>query len=310
VGNTDLTAECLNDDPLLCRDRASNGPVFSEYIAGSFCLFLTPSSQGGNNYAVPDASLVSANGLDFEAQVTGPGGYLNSSQVARPISPGTLHYVMFGANAVNAAINAYLTGVTQEAKLAAAFAVLTAAVRKFQESIMAMIDEEACSFLIFGAADVGIVPMVKILARENILQQTSNATLVDMAVSGAVDLARFLSGHFNGMLNATLQEITIPAREGCLGFKYVDTIAVMDKALESDTYVARFGAFNKLANVTEHICNSFCACSGDQVLSPEDLDLQCKTSPFFDEIHPSTYFYQLMAEAALTDVDFSTTLMP
>lgn len=293
IGNANLSQACQSEG-VFCGDRTSNGLLIVDYIAEKLCLSVTSSLASlsmtgsvGDNYAVSAARAAEdTNDNNFQAQVTGDFGHL-TFQAPADISPKTLYFVCFGGNDIlDALIAAGLSG------LEAASDVIHAAIAAMKVNIEQLIDAGACSFLVIGTFNIAFVPLV-----------TLDAKASGASIEQVVGTADSLSRSFNVLLEEMLQDLTIPDDDGCLGIKYIDTITITEAVLDSEAYEAKFGAFD-LASVTDAICNFRFVdpVTGRQLMGglpalPEnEIDFECEGLPYYDEVHPTTDFYKLIAE--------------
>mmetsp|Transcript_624 Transcript_624/g.1074 ORF Transcript_624/g.1074 Transcript_624/m.1074 type:complete len:365 (+) Transcript_624:130-1224(+) len=292
-----------------------NNPAFGVcQLADKLCINVTaaldsPIASGGtgNNFAVSGAKSTSAGGGNvFEAQVTGDDfGYLTFLAAAQNtttpvVPPETLVFIWFGGNDVGDALAALATSED------AAGAVITAAIAAIRRSIVSLIDASACNFLVLGTFNVALAPYVRLTAQDVGTGLSLNVT----EVVGAVEQ---LSLSFNTQLEAMLQGINITDSEGCYGIKYVDTIPLLEDVILSDKFESKFGVYDPNSNVTDLVCNFryYDNVTDSQldpnnllpVLSEDEIDFDCENFPFYDEIHPSTDFFELFADSFLDEVE-------
>jgi len=322
VGNANnpLLSDACQQDGIFCGDRQSNGPLVAEFIADKLCIDVTASLDSpiatggmGNNFAVSAARAgFDPDGNIFDTQVTSPQvGYLTflaaAQQTVTPVvPPETLFFIWFGGNDVRDALAALANSEAE------AGAVIAAAITAIRSNIVSLIAAGACSFLVLGTFNVALAPTVRLTAQAQGTALGLSGAGLQAFIATVIGAAEQFSRLFNMQLEAMLQGITIPDGEGCLGIKFVDTIPLVEDVFASDAYESKFGMFDPNPIVTNIVCNfryndpltgNLLDPNGLPVLAEDEIDFECENFPFYDEIHPATDFYELVANTFLEEVD-------
>lgn len=128
-------------------NRYSNGPVWTEYFASHLGLSLTPSLQGGNNYAYGGARVAGASPVpSLQAQME---QYLSANSV----SASTLYVIEGGGNDARDVLDLYVAGGDYATRIQA-----------YVQGLVSMIGTLAAlgaeHFLVWNVTDLGLVPAV------------------------------------------------------------------------------------------------------------------------------------------------------
>jgi len=273
------------DERIYCGPRASNGPLFVEYLNELLGLpamskALKPSDadpsaptlSGGTNFAYPNATAAdsSDSGPDFVSQV---GYYTTYVQVfqSSTVSPETLHFLAFGGNDV-----VLVSPVNP-------VAAIQQTIADYIRNIESLIALGACSFLILGPADIGKLPIVP---------KAISATVTDLSIL------------FDTELQKALKEVTIENTDPlCLGIEYISYLEVINTFLSNEEFSD--SAANPCNNRFIADCD-YCAAVFDKfgfgpyteygekcncglpVISKDELDMDCDGFVFYDAYHPTT----------------------
>jgi len=223
IGNVEPFFPCAFvqlDERIYCGPRASNGPLFVEYLTELLGLpamskALKPSDadpsqptlSGGTNFAITGDTARDRDGSGFVTQL---GLYTQYVKFfgSEKISPETLHFISFGGNDVVLA--------SPENKVAE----IQKSVADYIRNIKSLIAIGACSFLILGPTDIGRIPY---------LPKAFSATATNLSI------------RFNTELQEALKDVTIENTDPlCLGIEHIDF----------------FGAFNTLDS-NEEVSSEF-----------------------------------------------------
>ncbi|HEX2529714.1 MAG TPA: SGNH/GDSL hydrolase family protein [Geminicoccus sp.] len=173
--------------------RFSNGPVWVEVLAGRLNVPLSPSSEGGSNYAVGGAQLDPASGphsLRAQADLL----------LSKPAPSGrTLSIVWGGANDLFAAASQPDPATK-----------LRASVASLRSVVADLVEHGATDILVLNLPDVGLAPAVQVHGRR------------------AADVARLLTDRFNKETERVLAEIEASASRS-LRLTRLDVHALADQ---------------------------------------------------------------------------------
>ena len=240
--------------------RFSNGQVWVEHLAAMWRLTLTPSLNGGLNFAYGGAEIGTdtSDFLEQDIGVTIPslGTQVKNfllSQNFDDIDPVTLYVVWGGANDIRDAL----------ATAGDPFREVQAAISDLDKIIRDLVDADAVYFLVPNLPDLGLIP-----------EQRALGTAA-MARATAVSVA------FNQALTQVLDAIEA---EHHVVIARLDTFT---RLVEVSTDPADFG----LTNVTDACLTGDPLVGGTPCADPE-LHL------FWDQIHPSAAAHVLLAEFA------------
>lgn len=181
--------------------RFSNGPVYSEQLAGRLGFDLRPSLLGGTNYAYGGArssSVVVPGSLSFAQQVE---QYVGA---AGPGEPDALYVIFIGSNDVEDILSGAPPGPT-----------IANAIGRIGTAIEMLSAEGAAHFLIPNVADLGLVPIT-----------TGNGAIPRDPLATAASAA------FNDALAALLDSFAM------LDITAFDTFALLNDAVANP---ARYG---------------------------------------------------------------------
>lgn len=162
--------------------RASNGPVYAEYVAAQIGVPLAPSLAGGTNFAVGTARTDSSSiapQFDFFGQI----GSFRSRFAAA--DPNALYLIFVGGNNMRDAIGAAAANPANA--LGIGTAAVANAVGDIAEGIGSLIGAGARSFLVLNLPDLSLTPAVF---------ESGNPLISSFA--------RATSGAFNSALDAAL----------------------------------------------------------------------------------------------------------
>ncbi len=270
VGN--LTLGIYPNNPY-APGHFSNGPVWTEYFAGSMGLpndanaagmSLGPSyfniqipGNGGNNYAIGGARNDISGALDSYGIPSGIFWqlqyYLSRSNVSA--DPAALYVLFGGGNDLRDA--SLLNPAERDAAVNVAAQYLV-----FSMYILEQLG--ARNFLILNAPDIGNTPEAK-LVRNN----EAAATAATLAYNAAL---AFYVGYFQTVLTRS-------------SFHYLDTYSIFEN-LYADALSG--GLVYGLSNATTPCFAGYAGSTG----------ADCALSLFADDIHPTTAVHQLLAGAA------------
>ncbi|RZL39041.1 MAG: hypothetical protein EOP35_04505 [Rubrivivax sp.] len=182
----------------------SNGKVWTQYLAQSLALPLSPSIAGGNNYAFGGAQTATDGpGLSPSLSAQLNGFYLASGAI---VDPNALYVLAGGSNDVRVAMESALAGGTVPADM----------VTQYGADMRTMVDTltglGAKHVLVLNLPDFGLTPMATTLGA---------ATGVD-----TVSLARGLSMQMNASLAGYLDNS---------GARIFDTFGFMTSAVQTGT---------------------------------------------------------------------------
>jgi len=311
VGNANnpLFSDDCQQDGVFCGDRQSNGPLVVEYIAEKLCIDVTAidptaTRDTGNNFAFNYASVICDGGCPntFESQVLSYLELLGDAQLTfNPVvPPGTLFFNWIGANDVGKAV----TFLPDQER---ALTHITEAITTMKSNIESLIDAGACSFLVLGSLNIAIAPSIVLTLLALGTRSGYSGADLQGFIAGAMGVAEEFSRTFNTQLEAMLEGLTIPDDEGCLGVEFIDLIPLMEGVVASEAYESKFGEFGFGSGVcnfryhdpiTGNLLNNFLP-----VLAENEIDFECENSPFYDEIHPTTYVSKLVADSLLDAVE-------
>jgi phospholipase/lecithinase/hemolysin len=150
--------------------RASNGPVWVEYLAERYGVVLRPSGLGGSNFAIGGARLNARSGpsnLRAQADL-----YLRTSRPA----PGTLHIVYGGGNDVLGALG-HPDGDE----------MIDAAASSLRSIVSDLIGAGAADILVPNLPDVGMTPAVRGQGREAVEAATQLTHRFNVALDHALE---------------------------------------------------------------------------------------------------------------------------
>lgn len=173
--------------------RASNGPVYAEYVAAQIGVPLAPSLAGGTNFAVGTARTDSSSiapQFDFFGQI---GSFRSRFPAA---DPNALYLIFIGGNNMRDAIGAAAANPSDALRIGPA--AVANAVGDIAEGIGSLIGAGARSFLVLNLPDLSLTPGVFEAGNpliSNFARATSSAfnSALDaaLAVFGGVDITRF-----------------------------------------------------------------------------------------------------------------------
>lgn len=266
----------IPDNPYSTGRFSNARRTWIELLAGAVGLdaYVKPAVPGAlfdlkdgkaANYAVGGATAadVGASQFPLGAQV---GLFL--SDIRGRARPNVLYVIEFGGNDIRAALAAVLLHPTQDPL--AGLPVLEAAALSVKENIEALHGAGARKFLVWNAPDVGSTPAL----------QRLNA----LVVPGIAGLATFLSGSYNAILSARLQELE--------GLKHID--------------IVRFNVFEKLHLIQGDpgrfgLADATTACIQPDVPAfgfPSAPPFRCANPGdhfFWDGIHPTRAGHRIIA---------------
>ena len=252
--------------PYYQNSRASNGPVWIEYLASGLGLTAaaTPALFGGNNYAFASART----GLNWP---TPPGDIPGVAAQAlalwgssTPIAdPNALYVVVGGGNDMRDA-RAQYTGMSP-GDVAGHGAAAVAAINNLALTLTYLASRGAKNVLISTLPDIGQAPEAAILSA------AFNLPDLQAASSDAAD-------QFNALIASALMS---------LGTGLGLHMTLLDMAGLTDDILAHPGNFG--------ITNTLSPCAGFEYSS----GASCETSLFSDVLHPSGYAHNLIAREAL-----------
>ena len=182
----------------------------------------------------------------------------------------------------------------------------------------------ACSFLVLGALDIGLSPLVALTAQA-----------LGVNLGKTIQTATDLTLSFNTKLQSMLDGLEVRTSDSCLGIQYVDTMnATIDgiladedytiagssnmfnvqdldlaaatcnnrffvpceqchqlKAAYQDNYDPNLG-YTQVGNTTDCLCNL-------PALQESQIEMNCTGKPFYDELHPATKFANFISNAVM-----------
>jgi outer membrane lipase/esterase len=186
VGNV-FTASTVAGDPTpgapYYQGRYSNGQLWVEHVAGAYCVTLTPSLSGGNDWAYADAETTEDVGVTIgETAATIP-SLVNQSKtylatVNHKADPKALYVIWGGGNDVKASLLGQNNTPSAKA-LPAIFATKTAGI------VQRLKAAGARHFLVAGVPDVGLTPDATSLGAT----ASGEATALSKALNAAIAVA-------------------------------------------------------------------------------------------------------------------------
>ena len=196
-----------------------------------------------------------------------------------------------------------------------------------QTNMEELISFGACSFLVLGALDIGLSPLVALTAQ-------ALGVSLGKTIQTATDLTLSYNTKLQSMLDGL--EVRTSDSDGCLGIQYINTMnATIDgimadedyniagssnmfnvqdldlasatcnnrffvpceqckdvlKAAYQDNYDPNLG-YTQVGNTTDCLCNL-------PALQESQIEMNCTGKPFYDELHPATKFANFISNAVM-----------
>lgn len=263
LSDTGNLASVIGDfpSPPYYMNRVSNGPVAVEVLAQKLDLAADPSLHligvaTGTNYAVAGANAYGDEAIDLNTQLI---AFLANHGYMAPAD--ALYVIMIGGNDVRTA---------RDSTVLTAQTIVTAAANQVRQTIEALSQAGARSFLVINSPNIGIIPETGLIA-----QAIGNPALVQYATQ--------LSKQYRVSLHHEMKRL-----------KHQHDLNVMEFDL--------FKFFNKLVKKAAVLgfTNTSDACFSSVSFSfhPEcNYGLNFDSFIFFDEIHPTARTHEIVGDA-------------